>query len=153
MFSNKEDNKVEAEITGSSTSIGKGTVLYGDIETHGNLRIEGKVEGGVTTKSKVVLGKSSVVVGDIKAQNAEIEGHVSGTVKVTDVLILKSTSKIDGDIVTNKLIVESGSHFNGGCQMGAKPQAKSINTSLKEKRSEPINSQKTFKSPAKAGTV
>lgn len=119
MFTNKEEKKVEAEITSSSNTIGKGTFVHGDIETHGNLRIEGKVEGNIKTKSKIVLGKSSIVVGNITAQNAEVEGHVTGKVHVGEILILKSSSKINGDIKTNRLIVESGSEFNGGCKMGA----------------------------------
>ena len=148
MFTNKEEKKVEAEITSSSNTIGKGTVLYGDIETHGNLRIEGKVEGNIKTKSKIVLGKSSVVIGNINAQNAEIEGSVTGKVNVSDNLILKHTSVIQGDIITQRLIVESGSQFNGGCKMGSgQPTRKGL-----EKTTEVRNKQ-SFKEPEKARTV
>lgn len=104
----------------NTNEIGKGSILEGSIETFGNIRIEGKVIGSVKTKSKVATGSSSHVDGSILAQNAEIEGHVSGTVEITEVLILKGTAVIDGDIVANKLIVESGATFNGGCKMGVK---------------------------------
>ncbi|MDN5204057.1 polymer-forming cytoskeletal protein [Fulvivirgaceae bacterium BMA10] len=119
MFNNKEEKKVAEEVSNSSNQIGKGTVLHGDIETYGNLRVEGKVVGDIKTKSKIVVGHSSQVEGDILAQNAEISGEVKGTVEVTELLILKPSSVIHGDIVTNKLIVESGAKFNGGCKMGA----------------------------------
>ncbi len=148
MFTNKEEKKVEAEITSSSNTIGKGTYLHGDIETHGNLRIEGKVEGNIKTKSKIVLGKSSIVIGDIVAQNAEIEGEVSGKVHVSEMLILKSSSKINGNIKTNKLVVESGSEFNGGCKMGNTSQG-----GMQQKQPVPTQQKNTFKTPAKAGTV
>lgn len=118
MFTNKEDKKVAEEISNSSNNIGKGTVLQGNIETFGNIRIEGKVIGNITSKSKVVLGKSSHVDGNIHAQNAEIEGEVKGLLEVTDLLVLKPTAVIHGDITTNKLLVESGATFNGGCKMG-----------------------------------
>lgn len=148
MFTNKEEKKVEAEITSSSNTIGKGTVLYGDIETHGNLRIEGKVEGNIKTKSKIVLGKSSVVIGNINAQNAEIEGSVTGKVNVSDNLILKHTSSINGDIVTSKLIVESGSQFNGGCKM------RGGHTAHREPEKERnLSVKQSFKEPEKARTV
>jgi cytoskeletal protein CcmA (bactofilin family) len=39
-------------------------------------------------------------------------------VEVSDLLLLKSSAVIHGDIITNKLIVESGATFNGGCKMG-----------------------------------
>lgn len=148
MFTNKEEKKVEAEITSSSNTIGKGTALYGDIETHGNLRIEGKVEGNIKTKSKIVLGKSSVVIGNITAQNAEIEGSVTGKVNVSDNLILKHTSVIKGDIITNRLIVESGSQFNGGCKMGGGQSSRK--ESGPEKK---VDIKPSFKEPEKARTV
>ncbi len=118
MFASKEDHKVAEEISNSSNIIGKGTVLEGNIETFGNMRIEGKVIGNVKTKSKIALGQSSHVDGNILAQNAEVAGEVKGKLEVTDILILKPTAVIHGDIITNKLIVESGATFNGGCKMG-----------------------------------
>lgn len=119
MFASKEDHKVAEEISNSSNIIGKGTILQGDIETFGNLRIEGKILGNVKTKSKIALGQSSHVEGNILAQNAEVAGEVKGKIEVTDVLILKPTAIIHGDIITNKIIVESGATFNGGCKMGS----------------------------------
>ena len=115
---NKEEKKVADEISNSSNIIGKGTVLEGSLETYGNIRVEGKVNGNVKTKSKVALGQSSRVEGNILAQNAEVAGEVHGTVEVTDLLLLKPTAVIHGDIITNKLIVESGAAFNGSCKMG-----------------------------------
>lgn len=118
MFANKEEKKVAEEISNSSNIIGKGTIMTGSIETYGNMRIEGKVIGNVTTKSKIALGQSSHVDGDIVAQNGEIEGEIKGKIEVSDVLILKPTAVVHGDIITNKLIVEAGAKFNGGCKMG-----------------------------------
>ena len=118
MFSSKEDQKVAQELSNSSNIIGKGTTLTGDIESYGNIRIEGRVVGNIKTKSKVALGKSSQVEGNIIAQNAEIEGTVKGKIEISDVLTLKPTSVINGDILTNKIIVESGASFNGACKMG-----------------------------------
>ncbi len=117
---NKQEQQGSQEQSNSTNQIGKGTVIQGNIETFGDLRIDGKLVGDLKTKSKAVFGQSSVVEGNVIAQNAEIEGHVTGTVEVTDVLILKTTAVIDGDIVTDKLIVESGAMFNGGCKMGVK---------------------------------
>ncbi len=117
---NKQEQKESQVQSNSTNQIGKGTVIQGNIETFGDLRIDGKLIGDLKTKSKAVFGPSSVAEGNVIAQNAEIEGHVTGTVEVTDVLILKATAVIDGDIVTDKLIVESGAIFNGSCKMGVK---------------------------------
>lgn len=118
MFTSKEDHKAADEISTTTNTIGKGTTIEGNIETFSNIRIEGKVAGNVKTKSKLVLGPSSTVEGNILAQNAEVNGELKGNIEITDILILKSTAVIHGDILTNKLIVESGAAFNGGCKMG-----------------------------------
>ena len=118
MFTKNQDMKETEELSNSSNIIGKGTVLNGDIETYGNIRVEGKVIGNMKTKSKAACGHSSHIEGNILAQNAEVAGHVSGKVEVSEQLVLKPSAVIHGDIITNKLIVESGATFNGGCKMG-----------------------------------
>lgn len=119
MFTSKEQKKVAEEISNSTNTIGKGTVLEGNIETYGNIRIEGKVIGNIKSKSKIALGNSSQVEGNIIAQNADVEGEVKGRIEISEMLILKATAVVDGDIVTGKLVVEPGAVFNGTCKMGA----------------------------------
>ena len=118
MFNNKQEKMTAEEISNSSNIVGKGSFVEGNIESFGNIRVEGRIKGNVKSKSKVALGKSSHVEGNILAQNAEIAGEVTGTLEITEMLILKPSAVIHGDIVTNKLIVESGSAFNGTCKMG-----------------------------------
>ena len=119
MFTSKEEKRVAEEISNSSNTIGKGTFLEGNVETYGNIRIEGKVTGNVKSKSKVALGPSSFVQGNVIAQNADLEGEVKGRIEVAELLVLKATAVIHGDIVTGKLVVEPGALFNGTCKMGA----------------------------------
>ena len=119
MLTSKEQKRVAEEISNSSNTIGKGTFLEGNIETYGNIRVEGKVVGNVKSKSKVALGNSSHVQGNIIAQNADIEGEVRGRLEVSELLVLKATAVINGDISTGKLVVEPGAVFNGTCKMGA----------------------------------
>lgn len=119
MFTNKADKKELEEMSNSSTIVGKGTVLEGNIETLGNIRVDGKVIGNIKTKNKIALGDSSLVDGNILSQNAEIAGEIKGSIEVSDLLILKASAVIHGDIAANRLVVEAGASFNGGCKMGA----------------------------------
>lgn len=119
MLTTKEQKRVADEISNSSNVIGKGTVLEGNIETYGNIRIEGKIIGNIKSKSKIALGNSSHVEGNITAQNADIEGEVRGKIDISELLILKATAVVHGDISTGKLVVEPGAVFNGSCKMGA----------------------------------
>ena len=116
---NKDSKKELEQISNASNHLGKGTVITGNIESYGNIRIEGQITGDLITKSKVVLGASAKVIGKVLAQNAEVSGEIKGTIEISDVLVLKSTAIINGDIITNKLVVENGAQFNGTCKMGA----------------------------------
>jgi cytoskeletal protein CcmA (bactofilin family) len=118
MLTTKEQKRAADEISNSSNVIGKGTVLEGNIETFGNIRIEGRVVGNIKSKSKIALGNASRVEGNITAQNADIEGEVKGKIDISELLVLKATAVINGDIVTGKLVVEPGAVFNGSCKMG-----------------------------------
>lgn len=119
MLTTKEQKKAAEEISNSSNVIGKGTVLEGNIETSGNIRIEGRIHGNIKSKSKIALGHSSYVEGNVVAQNADIEGEVKGKIEIADMLVLKATASVNGDISTGKLVVEPGAVFNGTCKMGA----------------------------------
>ena len=119
MIMTKEQKRNAEEITNSSTFISKGTSMEGNIETSGNIRIEGKLTGNIRSKAKVALGPVSSIQGDIVAQNADIEGEVNGKIEISDMLTLKATAIIKGDISTGKLVVEAGATFIGNCMMGA----------------------------------
>ena len=106
------------ESSTSSSIIGKGTSVEGNIDTNGNISVEGEVKGNVVSKSKVALGPSSYVEGKVLANNAIIAGEIQGSVEISELLTLKPTAVIHGDIMTNKLIVEAGATFNGSCRMG-----------------------------------
>jgi len=97
--------------------IGQNTNIVGDIKSEGDFRIDGTVEGTVTTSGRVVIGKQGKVTGKVTCKLAEIEGEFSGELIVNDVLTLKSTSKITGDVTIAKLSVEPGATFNATCAM------------------------------------
>ena len=114
------------EFDNSINIIGNGTTLKGDIDTSGNVRLEGFVIGNIRSKAKVVLGNKSRVDGDMNSQFGEISGVVNGSIKISEVLILRASAIINGDIYTKKLVLEEGAQFNGKCKMGD-PSKDSLN--------------------------
>ena len=143
MFGNeeKESKKELKEYSNSSNIIGKGTVIEGNVSTFGNIRVEGKILGNIKTKSKIAQGESSVIDGNIVAQNAELAGDIKGVIEVTDLLVLKPTAIINGDLITNKLVIEAGASFNGKCKMGA--VIKDIKIGETERQEEKLKEIKT----------
>lgn len=96
----------------------EGTSIEGEIISEGNIRIDGKVKGTVSTKGRLVIGPEGNIEGNVICCNADIEGVLVGTIKVSELLTLKSTAKLQGDIVTSKLSIEPGAVFGGTCSMG-----------------------------------
>jgi len=119
MRSNKKNKQEETRSSSNSINvIGVGTSIEGNVKSNGDVRIDGTLTGSVETASKLVLGNSGKIIGNVKAKSADISGTIEGDLSVGEILFLKSSSKVHGDIRTDKLVVESGSEFNGKCEMG-----------------------------------
>jgi len=98
--------------------IGSGTKIIGNIETSESIRIDGEIEGNITSKGKVVIGPNGKVKGIVNCANSEVSGTLEGKVLVSELLSLKASSKLIGDINTAKLTIEPGAIFTGRCDMG-----------------------------------
>jgi cytoskeletal protein CcmA (bactofilin family) len=98
--------------------VGNGTSITGDVISNGDIRIDGSLQGNLNTKSKLVLGNTGKVSGEVFCKNSEISGHIEGKITVEELLILKSSAKIYGDIIASKLSIEPGAVFTGTCNMG-----------------------------------
>ncbi|PCI35677.1 MAG: hypothetical protein COB60_01805 [Flavobacteriaceae bacterium] len=114
MFTEKTSKPMQSH---ERNVIGQNTHIVGDIKSEGDFRIDGTVEGTITTSGRVVIGKQGKVTGKVICKLAEIEGEFSGELIVNDVLTLKSNSKITGDVTIGKLSVEPGATFNATCAM------------------------------------
>jgi|SRR5690606_28354435 len=126
MSDKNEGRKSTTEMVSSSNLIAQETSIIGDIITQGNIRIEGRLEGALESKFKIVIGDSAHVVGDIQALEAEVSGHIDGAIHCQGTLYLKKTAYINGDIYAKKLIIENGALFNGKCHMAGEMEAKEL---------------------------
>lgn len=106
--------KNEAALPSSSVSIiGAGNTFTGDLKCHGDLRVDGEVEGNIYSEAKVIIGLSGFIKGDIHCNEADITGKVNGSIYTKASLILKQHATVNGDVHTVKLIIEPAATFNG----------------------------------------
>lgn len=119
MFTSKSKSSSQDAAIASCSMLGPGTTIAGDIESNGDIRLDGTIKGSIRCKSKVIIGANAVVEGSIECKQADIFGHVKGGLCVSDLLQLKGKAIIDGDINTGKLMMENTVSFNGQCRMGA----------------------------------
>lgn len=131
MFSFKSTSKSNRTITDHPTSfIAAGTVLTGNIESSGDIRIDGILKGNLICKAKVVLGAEGVIEGDVHAGQADLMGTVEGKVCANDLLYLRGNAAVTGDIHAVKLLIEPTANFNGQCRMGANVVELQMGTAL-----------------------
>lgn len=110
--------------TSSSASSGtnvvtEGTVIQGEIKSKQDIQIDGKVKGIIRSESRILVGRTGVVDGDVISKNGDVSGKISGKIEVSEMLYLRANSVVDGDMIVGKLVVESGAIFNGNCRMGS----------------------------------
>lgn len=112
IFSNREGAGTEAE-----TIISSSVKVEGDLTSGGDIIIDGRVEGTVTTQRNLVVGEQAEIIANVKAANAKIAGHIKGNLEISGKLELGPTSKLQGDVVAKVLVVAEGAQLNGHYQM------------------------------------
>ena len=102
----------------AETVVGPSVKIQGDLNSEGNIKIEGQVSGKVKTTQSVFVIPGAKIAADVLAGNAVVGGEILGNLKIGGHLILQSTAKIAGDITCAILRVEDGAQFTGKCSMG-----------------------------------
>ncbi len=108
----------------AETVVGPSVKIQGDLNSEGNIKIEGQVTGKVKTSQGVFINEGAKIIADVMAGNAVIGGEVQGNLKISGHLILQSTARINGDINCQILRVEDGAQFTGKCVMGSNGNGK-----------------------------
>lgn len=106
----------------------EGSKIIGDFIAESNVRIDGEIQGNVSSSSKIVIGKSGIINGNLVCSDADVEGRIEGMLKVEGLLTLRSNAKVTGEITTAKIQIEEGAEFSGQCKM-SNFTAKSTSTS------------------------
>jgi cytoskeletal protein CcmA (bactofilin family) len=119
MFNTKTKTMNEKTTTGNGTTlISAGTTVKGDISSNSDLRIDGTIVGNISSSSKIVIGASGVVEGDLEGNQADIVGKVAGNIRVKDLVQLRGDCNVSGNLYAGKLQIEPTAVFNGQCHMG-----------------------------------
>jgi len=80
---------------------------------HGDLVIDGVVEGDVRASGQLTLGRRARVDGEIHARDVRIAGVLHRSVSAAGVIHLLSTAKVRGDLEAARVIIDDGALFEG----------------------------------------
>lgn len=110
-------SKDSAAVETIDTLIGTGSILQGDLEFTGGLRVDGHIKGHVsaqdTNKGTLVLSESGIIEGDINVPHVIVNGRVKGNIVSSGHVELQTKANVNGDIHYAAVEMELGAVLNG----------------------------------------
>ena len=98
--------------------VGGTSVLSGEINFRGMMRVDGKVTGRVASDDgTLIVSSGGRVEAEVAVAVARISGEVTGDITATERVELGRTARVSGNIQTPALVVEDGAVFDGNCRM------------------------------------
>jgi cytoskeletal protein CcmA (bactofilin family) len=91
--------------------ISRDMVVNGNLDTPGEVHVEGTIRGDVSC-ARLIIGASGSVDGHIFANAVRIHGSVRGEINADEVFLLNGSS-VSGDVVQNMLEIAPGAAFEG----------------------------------------
>jgi cytoskeletal protein CcmA (bactofilin family) len=126
MFERKKSQPPQKRL---DSLIGAGTIVQGDILFSGGLRIDGTVNGKVTTvdnqSGTLVISEQARVEGEVRVSHVVINGAVTGPVAANDYLELQAKARVQGDVSYRSLEMHVGAVVQGKLAH-AEPESASI---------------------------
>ena len=126
MFERKKSAPPQKRI---DSLIGAGTTVHGDIQFTGGLRIDGTVDGKVTTvdgkPGTLVISEKARVEGEVRVSHVVVNGIVSGPVTANDYLELQAKARVHGDVQYRSLEMHVGAIVQGKL-VHAEPESAAI---------------------------
>jgi cytoskeletal protein CcmA (bactofilin family) len=93
--------------------------VTGNLETAGDIQIEGEIEGDVRAHL-LTIGESAVLRGEVVADDIVVNGRVIGRIRGLKVR-LTASARVEGDVIHKTIAIESGAHFEGSVRRHEDP--------------------------------
>src|SRR5690606_21002094 len=113
MWNNDKKIQEEVNLASSISVFADGLKLEGDVESLGDVRVDGYILGNVSSQRKVMIGEKGKITGNIKAQEVYVMGVMTGDIVVEGLAKIGSTGKYKGNIVSAAIEIESGAEVEG----------------------------------------
>ena len=100
------------------TVIGADATFKGELSFDKGVRVDGRVEGKISTKGHLAVSQAGKLQADVSAGAIIVEGQVNGNLHAADRVELRKSARLKGDITASKLLVAEGAAFVGHCKVG-----------------------------------
>lgn len=107
--------------SGAASVIGADLSITGNLESTGELHIEGAVQGDIQA-GRIVVGEQANVTGSLVADEIVIRGNVQGLIRGNHVTF-QAASRVEGDVYHKSLTIEQGAYFEGKSRRSNDPMS------------------------------
>ena len=114
---------------GTSSCIGSGMSIVGNIECNGLAQVFGRIEGELRA-SDLLISDGAQVEGTVIAQSVTICGRVKGTIRAVRVK-LQNGGAVEGDIFHRSLSIDENAQFEGSSRRVENPTEPSSSIAAK----------------------
>jgi cytoskeletal protein CcmA (bactofilin family) len=104
---------------GTSSCIGSGMSIVGNIECNGPVQVFGRIKGELRAPD-LLIGDGAQIEGSVIAQEVTVCGCVKGTIRAVRVK-LQDGGAVEGDIFHRSLTIEENSVFEGSSRRVENP--------------------------------
>jgi cytoskeletal protein CcmA (bactofilin family) len=118
--------------TGVPTIISADMAIRGNVNSSGEVQLDGTLDGDIKAVS-LIVGEKASVKGEIACDSVTVRGRVEGGIRARQVS-LAATAHIVGDILHSSLSVESGAHFEGNCRHSDDPLSEAAGNDFRKTR-------------------
>ena len=105
--------RIRDRASGTATLISEGCKIAGVITGNCDFQVNGEVEGDCEIDSTLMLAKSALWKGTIRAGNVIVSGHVEGDIIVSGRVEITDTAKITGTVSAAAIAVAEGAVVEG----------------------------------------
>jgi cytoskeletal protein CcmA (bactofilin family) len=98
--------------------------IIGNMQSSGDIQVDGQVEGDVLSRT-LTVGEGASVKGSVRGETVRICGEVHGEVSASSVIIAK-TARVSGDVVHQSLAIEAGAYLEGSIKRMEANRAASV---------------------------
>lgn len=131
----KQDRFVSPGIPGEPkpSLIGKTLLIKGRVRASEEIVIEGRIEGNLQVKHRVIVGKSGIVKADIEANEVIIQGRVDGHVKAGMKVEIFPEGVLNGNIVSQRVVLAEGAILKGSIDMSVREEKKAASEVISDR--------------------
>ena len=102
---------------GLETRVGRAMLVRGDVESTGDVRVFGRVEGDVRADGRVMIERRGEVHGAIVGRRVDVAGTLVGPAHAAERIEVRLDAVVVGDLFAPRIVIADGARVDGVVHM------------------------------------